>query len=208
LKKISGRTDQFGEAAVPPELENTIAQTESEVLALLYEICGDIVPEFRSIAGPSPELQLISATYNAAKDVQQNGYFRTSLTSQLVGEFIQGVQLKVNNDLPALSKIVVDEQVLKKIEVLKRYTFESHIEAARLKTVEFRGKDIVTEIFNCIKDNPDLLPMDWRARHEGLPDQNHKLRCVSDFIAGMTDRYALEFYQRLKGDPVSIFKEP
>jgi dGTPase len=177
-------------------------------LALLYEICEDIVPDFEEFKGESPELQLISATYNAAKDVQQNGYFRTSLTSQLVGEFIQSVRLEVNEDLPALSEVVVDEQVLKKIEVLKRYTFESHIEAARLKAVEFRGKDIVAEIFECIRDNPDLLPMDWRARHEGLPDHNHKLRCISDFIAGMTDRYALEFYQRLKGDPVSIFKEP
>jgi dGTPase len=207
-KKISGRTDRFEENEVPPELQGKIAQTESEVLALLYEICEDIVSDFQEFKGKSPELQLISATYNAAKDVQQNGYLRTSFTSQLVGEFIQGVRLEVNKDLPALSEVVVDERVLKKIEVLKRYTFESHIEAARLKTVEFRGKDIVAEVFKCIRDNPDLLPMDWRARHEGLPDNNHKLRCISDFIAGMTDRYALEFYQRLKGDPVSIFKEP
>jgi dGTPase len=91
--------------------------------------------------------------------------------------------------------------------ILKRYTFESHIEASRLKTVEFRGKDIVGEIFNHLKDRPDLLPMDWRTRYEALPSQTHRLRCVSDFIAGMTDRYALEFFQRLKGDPVSIFKD-
>jgi dGTPase len=207
-KKILGRTDRFDENEVPPELETKIAETESEVLALLYEICQDVVSSFEDFQGEPRELQLVSAAYNAAKDVQQNGYLRTSLTSQLVGEFIQGVRLKVNEDLPCLSTVVVDERVLKKIEVLKRYTFESHIEAARLKTVEFRGKDIVAEIFQCIRDNPDLLPMDWRARHDGLPDNNHKLRCISDFIAGMTDRYALEFFQRLKGDPVSIFKEP
>jgi dGTPase len=115
--------------------------------------------------------------------------------------------LEPNSEIPALSKIKVAGKTRMKIEVLKRYTVESHIEASRLKTVEFRGKEIVREIFHYLKDTSDLLPMDWRARHEALPDQNHKLRCISDFIAGMTDRYALEFFQRLKGDPVSIFKE-
>jgi dGTPase len=153
------------------------------------------------------ELNLVAAAYNAAKDLQENGYLRTSLTSQLVGEFIRGVSLIPNLDMPALSAITVDDKIRMKIEVLKRYTFETHIEASRLKTVEFRGKEIVNEIFGNLKDNPDLLPMDWRARYEALTNQKHKLRCISDFIAGMTDRYALEFFHRLKGDPVSIFKD-
>jgi dGTPase len=161
-KKISGRKDRFDENEVPQELVSVIERTVSEVLALFFEICDGLVPDLKG-GEHKPQLQLVSATYNAAKDVQQNGYLRTSFTSQLVGEFIRGVHLKVNKDLPCLSEIQVDERVLKKIEVLKRYTFESHIEAARLKTVEFRGKDIVCEIFKCIRDNPDLLPSDWRA---------------------------------------------
>jgi dGTPase len=212
-KKIADRTDRFDENDVPPELVDKIIETESEILAILYEICSNVIPELRDLEDndegmDTRGLELVSAAYNAAKDVQQNGYFRTSLTSQLVGEFIQGVQLKINEDFPCLSEVFVDERALKKIEVLKRYTFESHIENSRLKTVEFRGKDIVTEIFKCIEKDPDLLPMDWRARHDGMPSHNHKLRCIADFIAGMTDRYATEFYQRLKGDPVSIFIEP
>jgi dGTPase len=39
-------------------------------------------------------------------------------------------------------------------------------------------------------------------------DERHRLRCIGDFIAGMTDRYAVEFYQRLTSGPsVSIFKD-
>ncbi|MCA1458929.1 hypothetical protein I6F35_38395 [Bradyrhizobium sp. BRP22] len=53
------------------------------------------------------------------------------------------------------------------------------------------------------------MPADWRIRCEARTNPNHKLRCITDFIAGMTDRHALAFFQRLKaGDPGTIFKEP
>jgi dGTPase len=217
-KAVTGRKDRFDERDVPEEQREQIEEIESEILAILYELCSSIVPVLEDVKNIIDndfdgikniiELALVSDAYNAAKELQENGYLRTSLTSQLVGEFIQGVGLNVNPDFPGMSEVTIDERVRKKIEVLKRYTFESHIEASRLKTVEFRGKDIVKEIFTCLSKDPRLLPMDWRARWEALPSRNHKLRCVCDFIAGMTDRYALEFFQRLRGDPVSIFKEP
>lgn len=210
-KTIKQRSDRFDETNIPPELQPSVEEIEVNVLRTLVDLCRGIVPRLGSLPSVGEdkmtELTLVSEAYNAAKNVQENGYLRTSLTSQLVGEFIRGVTLVPDGKEPALSEVKVDEKIRMKIEVLKRYTFESHIEASRLKTVEFRGKDIVREIFESLQNSPDLLPMDWRARHDALPSQNHKLRCISDFIAGMTDRYALEFFQRLRGDPVSIFKD-
>jgi dGTPase len=209
-KTLEDRSDRFDETNIPPELQKLIEATETQVLRVLVDLCRGIVPKAANVSGLNPKLHniaVVSEAYNAAKEIQENGYLRTSLTSQLVGEFIRGVSLVPDPDIPALSKVKVDEEIRLKIEVLKRYTFESHIEASRLKTVEFRGKEIVSEIFNCLKQQPNLLPKDWRARYDALPSQNHKLRCICDFAAGMTDRYALEFFHRLKGDPVSIFKD-
>ena len=209
-KTLENRSDRFDETNIPAEVQKSIEDVETKVLQVLVDICRGIVPKLDRVKKIDPkltEVALVSEAYKAAKSIQENGYLRTSITSQLVGEFIQGVSLVPNPDIPALSKVKVDEEIRIRIEVLKRYTFESHIETTRLKTVEFRGKEIVTEIFKCLAKHPDLLPMDWRARYEALPSQTHKLRCVTDFIAGMTDRYALEFFQRLKGDPVSIFKD-
>jgi dGTPase len=203
-KAVTGRKDNFDEETVPAELKQQIEITSAEILAILGELGRRVIPEDSDL----DVSQLVSAAYNAAKNVQENGYLRTSLTSELVGEFIQGIGLSVNSELPAMSRVTIDDKVQKKIEVLKRYTFESHIEASRLKTVEFRGKEIVKEIFQCLRKDARLLPADWYTRWEALPSQNHKLRCICDFIAGMTDRYALEFFHRLRGDPVSIFKEP
>ena len=166
-KTVTGRRDKFDEGDVPAELEEQIEITSAEILEILGELGGRVIPEDEDLDG----LSLVSAAYTAAKDVQENGYLRTSFTSELVGEFIHGIGLRVNPEIPAMSEVTIDDRVRKKIEVLKRYTFESHIEASRLKTVEFRGKDIVKEIFRCLRKDPRLLPKDWRDRWEALPSR-------------------------------------
>lgn len=66
--------------------------------------------------------------------------------------------------------------------------------------VEYRGKDIVKAIFKALsdRDGTRLLPDDFQILCKGAPD-NIRMRAISDFIAGMTDRYAFEFYGRLYG---------
>ncbi|MGO1076617.1 hypothetical protein [Inquilinus sp. CA228] len=50
------------------------------------------------------------------------------------------------------------------------------------------------------------MPDDFRDLYIGIKDRNEKKRVVCDFIAGMTDRYAIQFYGRLFGaDPESIY---
>ncbi len=52
---------------------------------------------------------------------------------------------------------------------------------------------IVGDLFRAYRDDPDLLPTDVRARfaREGEP------RAVADYIAGMTDRFAMDEHKKL-----------
>ncbi len=52
---------------------------------------------------------------------------------------------------------------------------------------------IVGDLFRTYRDDPDLLPTDVRARfaREGEP------RAVADYIAGMTDRFAMDEHRKL-----------
>ncbi|MBA4049325.1 MAG: deoxyguanosinetriphosphate triphosphohydrolase [Sphingomonas sp.] len=60
---------------------------------------------------------------------------------------------------------------------------------------------IVTSLFQAYADNPAQLPDDWRAR---LPvDEPWRSRHIADFIAGMTDRYAIGRYRALIG-PIDL----
>jgi dGTPase len=51
-----------------------------------------------------------------------------------------------------------------------------------------------------------LLPDDVQDMYERLQDTDSKKRVICDFVAGMTDRYAVEFYSRLRETGASIFK--
>lgn len=51
-----------------------------------------------------------------------------------------------------------------------------------------------------------LLPADVQEVHQAI-DPPFKKRVVSDFVAGMTDQYAAEYYRRLFSEaPQTIFK--
>jgi dGTPase len=50
------------------------------------------------------------------------------------------------------------------------------------------------------------MPDDVQKMYDRLTDTDSKRRTICDFIAGMTDRYAVEFYSRLKESGARIFK--
>ena len=65
-----------------------------------------------------------------------------------------------------------------------------HYRVARMMT---KARRFITQIFEAYQANPDQLPPKYReqAEAEGLQ------RAICDYIAGMTDRYAQDEYQKL-----------
>ncbi len=140
-----------------------------------------------------------------------NGYLRTKHTSSLVHTFMSSIKVELNEKEPVLSKVFLEPKTQKQVEVLKIYTYETVINSPRLKVVESRGFDIVKDIFEALNNDRragyNLLPQDFRSLYEGFKAAPLKKRVVCDFIAGMTDRYAVEFHSRLTSEnPMTIFK--
>jgi len=52
------------------------------------------------------------------------------------------------------------------------------------------GKRVVTDLFNLYIDEPGLMPSEWSCQTGG-GEKKKTARVVADFIAGMTDRFAL-----------------
>ncbi|CAI3957639.1 dGTP triphosphohydrolase (Dgt) (PDB:6OI7) [Commensalibacter communis] len=70
----------------------------------------------------------------------------------------------------------------------------------RVKRMSRKGQLLVKELFEILSTNMDLLPTEWHSRLENALKTKYKsgaFRVVADYIAGMTDRYAMEEYQRL-----------
>ncbi|MFW8592747.1 deoxyguanosinetriphosphate triphosphohydrolase [Cribrihabitans neustonicus] len=58
---------------------------------------------------------------------------------------------------------------------------------------------VVEALFPYFLDHPEEMPGSWQADIEAAGDRTSLARIVSDYIAGMTDRFALQQYERIFG---------
>src|SRR4029079_17878089 len=61
-----------------------------------------------------------------------------------------------------------------------------------------RARKVIARLFAAYHQQPELLAAAW---HERLPaEEPARSRHIADFIAGMTDRFAIESYRRVFGE--------
>jgi dGTPase len=83
---------------------------------------------------------------------------------------------------------------------LKRFLHENLYGHHQVYRVMSKARRIVRELFSALNDDPRLMPPDFydqAVRAEQLSGRTGRARVVADYIAGMTDRFALEEHQRL-----------
>jgi dGTPase len=66
----------------------------------------------------------------------------------------------------------------------------------RVNRMMTKAKWVVQQLFEQYFAHPECLPDEWRQSAEALED-SHRARLVADYIAGMTDRYALKEYEKI-----------
>ena len=66
----------------------------------------------------------------------------------------------------------------------------------RMNRTRSAARRILREMFELFMAEPDVLPEQWRARTQNR-DPSGRARVVCDYIAGMTDRYAIEEHRKL-----------
>jgi dGTPase len=84
---------------------------------------------------------------------------------------------------------------------LKRFLHSHMYQHYRVHRMAVKAHHIITRLFNAFMDDPRLLPPEPRQmipRHAaGKGEAQGCARAVADYIAGMTDRYAILEYERL-----------
>jgi dGTPase len=79
---------------------------------------------------------------------------------------------------------------------LKDFLFERMYRHYRVNRMTSKARRVVRELFDLLFREPDCLPEDWRDRARNA-DERRRARLVADYIAGMTDRFALLEHRRL-----------
>ena len=81
---------------------------------------------------------------------------------------------------------------------LKAFLYARMYRSPPILAIQAEAKKILAALFAAYRDRPDLLPGGWRIDDY---DRVAGLRRIGDFVAGMTDRYAVARYRELVGEP-------
>ena len=93
----------------------------------------------------------------------------------------------------------LSEEVAEGNRRLKNYLREHLYSHHQIERMKDKARRILLALFECYHENPRLLPADSRRR---LQTETLE-RTIADYIAGMTDRYAIQDFQRLYDPTVS-----
>ncbi len=116
---------------------------------------------------------------------------------------------KTPDDIRNLKGPVVSfsDSMAKNERELKDFLFKNMYRHYKLAGMIEMAKRVVSELFGLYINDPGALPADWQQR-AGVPGSPETARLVADYVAGMTDRFALDEHKRLfnidvrEGSPV------
>jgi len=88
------------------------------------------------------------------------------------------------------------------LQAIRRFLFTRMYRAPKVNEMRTMVHGVVSDLFPFYLDAPEHLPDEWRSDVAQAADRTALARLVSDYIAGMTDRFALQSHARLiDGDP-------
>ena len=108
-----------------------------------------------------------------------------------------------------ISIITFDDETKKLFKKLKDFVKKAVYLTATVQIMDTKAAKVIEELFNAFYENVNLLPPNWyykiEENKEKISDGNQlKTRIICDYIACMTDRYALEEHEKLFNPRVKI----
>ncbi|MEM0942391.1 MAG: deoxyguanosinetriphosphate triphosphohydrolase [Pseudomonadota bacterium] len=85
---------------------------------------------------------------------------------------------------------------------IKGFLWQNMYRHHRLNRMRLKAQRVVRELFAIFMADPSLMPQDWGALCPSGGADEARARIVSDYIAGMTDRFAREEHRALT-DPMA-----
>jgi len=150
------------------------------------------------------EAQLASENkYNKLDQKQKRYSIVRFLVDSKVSDLINQTILNLKNNniqtladvrLSKIKLVTFSEKMAEKISELKLFLTEKMYHHPHLETMSDQARIIIETLFKAYKENPYKLHGKFKLRLDNEPTEI----IISDFIAGLTDRYANKMFEALK----------
>jgi len=96
-------------------------------------------------------------------------------------------------------RLHMSDEVYSAMTALREFLYENVYRSPRVHQEFVKAKKILSELYSCFLNNEKMLYKELLDMEMARCDHHSQTgeRCVCDFIASMTDRYALELYEKI-----------
>ncbi len=200
----------------------THASVEAQVAALADDIAynnHDVEDGLRAHLFTLAELEDLALLRESLERVRANyknlsdHYTIQETVREMIGAMVEDVLAESRRRLQKLNPASAEDVRLagrqmvdfsdgmrEKVDELRAFLFERMYRHYTMHRQWLKIDRIVTDLFTVFTKNYRLLPDNWQRRVEeanGLADDKRLARVVADYIAGMTDRYAIREHEKM-----------
>ena len=195
---------------------NTYASLEAQVAALSDDIAynnHDVEDGLRAkmfSLDDVSEVPLLGRQLNKVKKKYTNlseSILVQELIREMIGEMVSDVyretcrrieEMEIGEPehirLASMACVDFSEKMDNEVNSLREFLFANMYKHFRLNRIGYKVDKIIKGLFDAFMSNPETLPDSWQVKIAGaggLKDDYVRARIVKDYIAGMTDRFAI-----------------
>ena len=127
------------------------------------------------------------------------------LTHHLIEDLLTQTRININKEKPQSTEDIRNlgyqivnftPEVVDLVSTIKSFLFKNVYKHHLLMMMNARCQKIVKGLFKAYMQDQELLPLHWQELFQGATNEI-KADIIADYIAGMTDRFAIKQYEML-----------
>lgn len=194
-----------------PGLEAQVAALSDDIAYVNHDIDDGLraglfpVEDLAAAPLAGPYVDAVLRRYGQLETGRLIGEIVRGLMSALVGDVLAETRARLAAAQPvsaadiraqARAMAAFSPEMGAQVSALKSFLFARMYRHPRVMGSMNTAKRVVAELFAAFSGDPSLLPSDW-AGACGAPGDSRTVSIVRDYIAGMTDNFALSEYGRI-----------